>query len=197
MSTNPFINEPQHNELIIEQRIGFGKRFVAAIIDILASILFAIGLTPLLKWFNVGPTEKFVQTISSVRALYDALGISTDILASMETWLGAWVLASIIGNISYSLIEGLTGASPGKRAMRIYIANADGSRAGMLTLLNRWAVKNIGAITTFLALVPALSMVETIGTFLSFAVFVGLFFVFARNRQALHDLIAQTAVFQR
>lgn len=196
MSTNPFSND-QPSGLPVYDRVGFGPRFGAFLIDVLASIVFALILSVLLMQFNVGQTKEFVETIQSLRSMYDMFGISTDVLDVMQNWLGAWVLSTIIANISYSLIEGLTGASPGKRILHIYIARSDGSHASLSTLLNRWVVKNVGAITSFIALVPALSLINTIGTFLAFAVFVGLFFVFSQNRQTLHDLIAQTAVFRK
>lgn len=196
MSTNPFAN--QTNDLgpgSADLRVGFGLRLAAWAIDVLVTIFFALGLSFLLMNFHVGQTEELASTIEGLRSLYDSMGISTDFLDAMQSWLGAWVLATIIANISYSLIEGLTGASPGKRVLHIYIANANGSRPSLGTLLGRWAVKNVGSITTFIALVPALSVIESVGTILSLVVFGGCFFVLSQNKQALHDMVAQTAVY--
>ncbi len=199
MSTNPFPppppSWPQFNPFA--ERVGFGQRMVAYIIDALATILFSVLLTFVLMNTNVGSTPTAQEVTESVVDLYEMLGIPQDITDFAVKFLPAMMLASVIGAVAYSLIEGLTGASPGKRAMGIRIRNADGSQPTSGTLLARWSIKNISAILSFVALAPTIAFVGTLGSFLGFAVFVGCFFALSDKRQALHDMIAQTAVFRK
>ncbi|MCO6466609.1 MAG: RDD family protein [Bradyrhizobiaceae bacterium] len=198
MSTNPFYEGgTQPPELHYNLRVGFGPRLGAFIIDVLASILFALALIFPLKSFGVGNNEAITAMIDSIGTLYETMGISTDILVPLSEWMGAWMLATVIANISYSLIEGLTGASPGKRVLRLVIVRPDGTPAPLSSLLGRWAIKNINAITSFIALAPGLGFVDSIGGFLGFVVFIGFFFMLSEKRQALHDIIAHTVVHHR
>ena len=52
------------------------------------------------------------------------------------------VLSLPITGFLYTLIEGLTGASPAKMMFGIKIANEDGTKANRNTLINRWAFRN-------------------------------------------------------
>lgn len=197
MSTNPFSNQPDRLQNIsaTPERVGFGPRLAAFVIDALTSILLAVLVTAILHNYGVGQTPELEKVLSTVEDIYALLGIPTYVLDSAKDWIAAWMLGTVIASVAYSLIEGLSNASPGKRVMRLYIASADGARCNTGTLLARWAVKNIGSITTFLALAPSIGFIETVGSMLSFVVFIGCFFVLSEKRQALHDIIAQTAVY--
>ena len=100
-------------------------------------------------------------------------------------------------SIAYSLIEGLGGASPGKLTMGYKIANQDASEGDTKLYLRRWAIKNLGAILTFIAFVPSLGFMESIGSLANFVIFLGCFAVLGQARLALHDRIAQTAVYHK
>lgn len=194
-STNPF--EPSSVQSIQIRRVGFGPRVVAFIIDALISIVFTILLTIGLMQINITPTEVMQQTIDQVYQLYEMLGIADEVGDVVRQLFPALILASVIAPISYSLIEGLTGASPGKRILHLLIATPDGRAGSTLLFVRRWAVKNISAILNFIALIPTLGFVEYFGSFTGFIIFVGFFFALSESKLALHDRIAVTAVFNR
>ncbi len=197
MSTNPFSETPPpgYQASQARQRVGFGPRLGAWCIDLLASILFTVLLSMIFVSTKVSATPEIQELMDSILEIYRTLGVPDEVSVMVSTWLPAFVLARIVASVAYSLIEGLSGASPGKRVLRLRIARADGSEASTQTYLSRWAVKNIASILNFVALAPALSFVDFIGSLLGFVIFVGCFFTLGESRQALHDLIAQTAVF--
>ena len=103
----------------------------------------------------------------------------------------------MITGIAYTLIEGLTGASPGKRVMKITVARQDGVKGDTTLFLRRWAVKNLDKLLAFAALVPGLMFLDTVGDIIGLVIFVGCFFVLGIDRLALHDRIVQSAVFHQ
>jgi uncharacterized RDD family membrane protein YckC len=194
-STNPF--QPSSTQSIQFRRVGFGPRAIAFIIDVLISIVFAILLTIGLMQLNITPSEMMQKTIDDVYQLYEMFGIADQVGDLVSRILPALTLGSVIAPISYSLIEGLTGASPGKRFMRLLIATPDGRAGSTALFVRRWAVKNISAILNFIALIPTLSFVEYFGSFAGFIILIGFFFALSESKMALHDRIAVTAVFNR
>jgi uncharacterized RDD family membrane protein YckC len=81
----------------------------------------------------------------------------------------------------YSLIEGFFGASPGKMILGLKVANADGSHGDINLYMKRWALKNASAVLMMFNLVIS----------------VGYFIALSENKQALHDLIAKSAVYKK
>jgi uncharacterized RDD family membrane protein YckC len=110
--------------------------------------------------------------------------------------VGAIIPAFIIVSAAYSLIELIWGTSPGKLTLGLRIAQSNGQRATRIDLAKRWSVKFIGDILKFMSFIAAIPIIGTIGGFLSFVVFFGYFAALADARMALHDRIAQTAVFR-
>mgnify|MGYP000318122069 CR=1 FL=1 len=106
-----------------------------------------------------------------------------------------WILGYFIGAVLYTLIEGVTGASPGKRAQKIIIANEDGSEGDFTLFMSRWAIKNISNLMSLLIILTGAISIQWVGSLLGWVVFLGCFLVLASHRQALHDKIVKTAVF--
>ena len=195
-STNPFAPQPGQ-EQIEYLRIGFGQRLIAYIIDVLGLVIFTTMLVMLFMNFDLPPTESIKATMDSIRDIYALLGVPESMSEMVIGKLPALTIASVIGALSYSLIEGLSGASPGKMVMKFRIANQDGTAGSTSLFLRRWAIKNIGAILQFIAFVPSLMFMETIGSFAGFVIFFGCFAVLGESRLTLHDRIAQTAVYHQ
>lgn len=192
-STNPF---SQPSAPPIEYiRVGFGKRFVAYLIDglILTTVMVGLGLLFMgLDLQNLG----FVQEkVDQVLEIYKMLGVPRDLQSFVDSFLGAIITSGLVVGTLYPLIEGITGASPGKRILRIVIANPDGKVGSLPLFLKRAAIKNIGSILQLIAVLPALAFFETIGSIVGIVIFLGCFAALGASRLALHDLIAQTAVF--
>lgn len=192
-STNPF-GTPA-TPPIEYLRIGFGKRFVAFFIDGLISLTVMLGIGLLLRAMDVTVGGPIQEQIDEVLELYTIFGIDSSIQDMVQSLMGGLILASLVVSVLFPLIEGLTGASPGKRILRIVVAHQDG-RAGNVTLfLKRYGIKNLSALLQVVSLLPALGFFEGIGSLASIVIFLGCFATLSTARLALHDLIAQTAVF--
>ena len=97
--------------------------------------------------------------------------------------------------VLYGLIEGLSGASPGKMILAIKIGTENSMSAERNTLLTRYALKTSSSIIGLLALILSVEILNTIGTVVGLIVFIGCFFALGAAKQALHDKIAHTAVY--
>jgi uncharacterized RDD family membrane protein YckC len=172
-----------------EKRVGFGPRLGAALIDIVAVMILG---------------GVFGGMLGSL------LGLGTGALAGAATGeAGAAAAGGLIGgvigmmagmyimSVLYGLIEAFKGASPGKMILKLQIAMADGQRAPLSVYLTRWAVKNIGALLGTLGLLTGLGFLKTLGSLGGFVIFIGCFMVLGVSRQAIHDLAAKTAVFNK
>ena len=110
-------------------------------------------------------------------------------------FVGAMMGIGLVGTF-YGLIEAFTGASPGKMVLGIKIGLAEGTAAPVSTLLIRYAVKNSGTILQLLGSIGLAFLIPVAGL-ASLVIFVGCFFVLGQNKQALHDLVAKTAVYPK
>jgi uncharacterized RDD family membrane protein YckC len=135
------------------------------------------------------------ESLHSIVTLYRTLGLGQEVIDLVTRLLPAVVVGGAVGSLAYSLIEGLTGASPGKRITKLVIRRADGTPGSLQVYLSRWAVKYVYSIINFATMAPALAMVDFVGMLLGVVIFFGCFLVLGERRQALHDLIAQTAVY--
>ena len=194
-STNPFGAPP--GESVEYLRVGFGPRLLAYIIDVLLSGLFAVLLAMFFMQFNLGMSEVMAEQLAAIKEVYEILGVPDTMTDFVENFVPAMTLGAMIAGIMYALIEGLTGASPGKRIMKIVIAHQDATVGNTSLWLRRFVVKNISTILSLFTLVPSLAFIDTIGSILGFVIFFGFFMVLGQDRLALHDRIAQTAVYYR
>ena len=172
----------------MENRIGFGKRFLAVLIDgVLCGVLAVFGGGAIGGMLGVAATP--ATSSSAVTSEQMSSMISG---AMTGAFLGFLVIAVV-----YSLLEGFTGWTLGKLIVGIQIGNQDGTRASVGQLLMRWALKNSNGILTILALLTGVALLKTVGTLAGLAIFIGFFFIFASSKQGFHDMIAKTAVYPR
>lgn len=195
MSTNPFAGE--FAPRIEDKRVGFGPRLVAAIIDTLAGAVFTLVLAFVLMQFDIQPVGTMPEMLEGIEDLSLLFGGQSALMQNIKDMLPAAILAGIISAIAYSLIEGLSGASPGKRVMGITVAHADGKRGDTRLFVRRWVVKNSGRILEFLSLVPGLVFLDLFSDILGLVIFFGCFLAIGVDRMALHDRVAQSAVYHR
>ena len=178
------------------KRVGFGPRLGAMLLDALLLII----LIPIVTWAIVsGGASDFL-----IQKGIDALKVDGDALEMLEKSLGdLWVfylVAIAIGvtfSIIYHLIEGFFGASPGKMILGLQVANADGSRANINQYMKRWLLKNMSSVIGILNLIMLSPVLDLIGSIIGIVIFIGCFFVLGDNKQALHDILAGTAVFRK
>jgi uncharacterized RDD family membrane protein YckC len=167
----------------MENRIGFGKRLGALLIDAVLVCIVSLLVVSLL----VGPTIGGMLGAAASGAIFDALAL---------TMLVGAVHMMLVGAV-YFLVEGFTGWTLGKLILGIQVANADGTRAGVGTLLTRYALKNINFLLGVLAFFTGVALFRTLRGLLGLVIFVGCFFVLGSARQGFHDMIAKTAVYPR
>jgi len=173
----------------MNERIGFGLRLVASLID----------------WIVIGIVGSIVGSFvggmlgGSVGALAGAAVDETAAGGALGGIMGA-VGGAIIGISLVSLVwmiwEGLTGQALGKMLLKIRVKSADGSIAGVDRLLTRAAIKHISSILQLVAAATGIRLIGNLGSLAGFVIFVGCFFVLGQNRQALHDILAKTAVYK-
>jgi uncharacterized RDD family membrane protein YckC len=176
----------------MEQRIGFGKRLAALVLDcVIVWVLAFFGGT------TIGGLLGYAGgSAASSLGLTD----STGSLAALGGALGAifgFIVAAVVISAVYFLLEGFTGYTVGKLILGIRIANADATAAPLTRLLGRFAIKNSNSILAFLGLVAGTRALFSLGNVAGLIVFVGCFLALGVNKQALHDRIMGTAVYPR
>ena len=159
------------------ERTGFGRRLGAFAIDIVI-VTILTSVAGFVTGDTNGPESTDLHHLSDLTRLMAGVG---PVVATLQ--------------ILYSLIEGLTGASPGKMILRIQIRDASGAPAAIGTLILRMAVKHVKVVATFLVALTGSQMLTVVGLAGGVIVFFGCFLALGAARQALHDRMVQTAVF--
>lgn len=173
----------------MEKRVGFSLRLAAALLDAAVILVLAVGVGGTLGGLIGGVAGR----------AFGGAGAGSGAAAAAGALVGAFIgtLAASSGvTFFYSLIEAFTGASPGKMALRLKIGLANGRRAPLRVCVRRWAVKYSGALFGLLGAVPFLSPLAVFATAAGLVIFLGCFLALGDRRQALHDLVAGTAVFR-
>jgi uncharacterized RDD family membrane protein YckC len=177
----PTLQSANHNNMF-SNRIGFGPRFGAFLLDIVFMILLLVPIS--LLGIGAGLAAAFGLDAA-------AGGDEAEALAMIGLGAGsiAMILVAGIIGLVYTLIEAFTGASPGKRVMGLQVANADGTAGNMQLYLLRWALKNSGSILNL--------VLPVISSLASLVFFFGCFATLGEKRQALHDIIIKSAVYKK
>lgn len=181
-----------NDEKAAPERIGFGKRLGAYLLDIVISgIVGAVigmfaGASLAAIFFSSGAGEGMEEA--------EAMG------GGVAAMLGG-ALGSVAGMMLFFLIlmlmEAFTGQTLGKMILGIKNGNDDGTPAGVGKLITRAVAKYISTICTLLAGITGVAMIATAGNLLGLVIFIGCFFVLGANHQAFHDMLAKTAVYNK
>jgi uncharacterized RDD family membrane protein YckC len=164
-----------------DERIGFGRRLGAFVLDaIFGSILGfvvagAVGVG--------GPAPEVAEGADPAQAFLEALEGG-----------GGWM--AVIG-LLYAMIEGVTGASPGKMILGIHIRLADATPAGLGQLIPRTLIKSVSNVVSLISGAVAVVAITYVGMVASLIVLVGCFLALSESKQALHDRILNTAVYNK
>jgi uncharacterized RDD family membrane protein YckC len=172
---------------VMENRIGFGRRLGAYVIDFVIILGLAFILSNLLSeflWNFVNVSDEEYDQVSKI------YGNFTDTMLTIS------VSATLLGFL-YNLLEGFTGYTLGKLMLGIQIGNQDGTFAAQNKLMLRYAIKNIGTIIGLIAIAISIKLVGTVGNILGFVIVIGCFFTLGENKLALHDMVAKTAVYRK
>jgi len=176
----------------MEKRIGFGRRLGAFLLDVVIIYVLSLiigvlgGAAIFSSLIGMGAASGETEAGAAAGIMGGALG---GILAAAAAAAG---IAFIV-----FLVEGFTGYTPGKFILGIRVANADGSKAGIGSLLTRFVIKNIQTVMLILAGITGIAFLGTLGGILGLIVFIGFFFILGEQKQGFHDKIAKTAVYNK
>lgn len=178
----------------MEQRIGFGLRLGALLLDCI--------LVFVLSWLGAGTIGGMLGGTAASMAADAMAGADTTqvnmavVGGIVGAILGVFIAAAVIGTL-YFLIEGFTGFTLGKLILGIRIANADGTAASVPTLLGRYLLKNCNLVLSLVSIVTGVAALSTLGRIGGLIIFVGCFFTLGAAKQAFHDMIMKTAVYPK
>jgi hypothetical protein len=158
------------------ERKGFGPRVLAAVIDAVIILFFfcVVNLMTGMGTRTVGPNGALVVTTGAR--------------------VGAIVAALLA--LAYTSTEIFLAGSPGKLILKMKI----GSETGVVPapqdqLLRRWLIKSSGSLLNLLYAFTFIGLFWWVAFLAGMVIFVGCFFAMGANRQALHDVLAHTAVY--
>jgi uncharacterized RDD family membrane protein YckC len=171
--------------MLMEERIGFGKRLAAALIDFVVIVVAGLIVGAVLG----GVLGAGAGAAGGAEAEAVALGGVFGALAGAA--LGIQLLS-----LGWIVWEGLTGAALGKRLLKIRIKSEDGSPGKVGTLIARAAIKYVATLLGLVATLTGLAFIDKVGNLGGLLIFIGCFFVLGQKRQAFHDMIAKTAVYR-
>ena len=175
------------------ERIGFGRRLGAYVLDIVVSLGggFVIGM-----FAGAGLTALFFASEEMDEAMEGAEEVGGAFVAMMGGMLGT-VAGMMLIFLLIMILEAFTGQTVGKMMLGIKNGDEDGAQASTGKLITRAAVKYIATILALVAGITGVAMISTIGSILGFAVFIGFFFILGDKKQGFHDMIAKTAVYNK
>ncbi len=173
-------------------RTGFGKRFAAALIDFLIVIIIILLVYNATGFFESATIfgEQVQENATDVVAIEE---LTNNFMAdNMSNFYFSYILMLV-----FFSLEILIGATVGKLILGIQIADSNRRKASTTKLLTRYLIKNSAGVISIIWLLTNISLINTLSTIVSIALIVGFFFVLSQKRQAFHDMIADTAVFNR
>ncbi len=189
-------NDDTLNEYENENRVQFGKRFAAHLIDIVVNIFLGASIGGLL---GTSLSELFFPDSSEVYAgeEYQQLLGSIDNFAELVNTMTAAMAGIFIVTFLMFIMEGVLGQSLGKMILKITNANQDGTYADAKSLWIRASLKYVYIVLALISGIAGISVLGNLASLAGFVMFVGCFFVLGEKRQAFHDMISKTAVFSK
>lgn len=156
------------------KRVGFGPRLLALILDMV--IIFVL----------VG----IIGAITGTGREFEPQNFSFSDASKFMNPL------QVIIVLLYTSMEFLLGATPGKMILKMKIKGVSGKNAPLSILLIRWLIKQSGNILSFLFVLLHIQVLWALQSLAGLIIFIGCFFVLGKNKQALHDILAKTAVYK-
>ena len=191
--TNDTILDDNHYEQE-NNRVGFGRRLGAYLLDILFTILAGIMLGSFIGEALVSVFgQQDQEAIDNMSTVYRDLGLDIDIETLMNTITQTGVSASLIGILLF-VLEGISGQSIGKMLLNIHNTDVDGNPAGPAKLWLRAALKYGSNMASILGGLVGISLIALLGSLWGIVIFFGCFAVLGSGKQALHDIMAKTVV---
>jgi len=173
-------------------RVGFGTRLGAAVIDWIIVNIISMFIMYLTGFFDV-----IMKMVDDIAAHGNNLEFITEIAENFSIENLSFFILIYLINLVYYFLEVMIGASVGKMILHIQIAKADRTAGTFKELLNRYLIKHSDTIFNLLATLTFISILDVLSFLAAVVIFIGCFFVLGDQRQALHDMIAKTAVYYK
>ena len=176
------------------ERVGALPRLAAAILDYALSTF----LTMVVAWKGWGwqALVENLQGLEELMSLYEPVEealVQAGLMGGVMGLLGATALMSVV----YPMVEGLTGASPGKWILGLRVGRQDGTSGDVVLYLKRFAVKYIRPVMMALSAATGMSLLAWLSGPAGTVISAGTLLLLASHKQALHDKLAGTAVYRR
>jgi uncharacterized RDD family membrane protein YckC len=173
-------------------RAGFFIRFAAALIDLIAVVLMSLLIVERLRSWLPGPVAFLSRMMRGVLTPQKA----TQMSGAIEVLAQLFLSIALVGAL-YFLLEAVFGRSLGKLLLGLRVDTVDGHGSRLGARLLRYGAKVSGAFLVLGGTVAEAQAVARTGEVVAYLTVLGLLVAFSRRRQALHDLVAGTAVFRR
>jgi uncharacterized RDD family membrane protein YckC len=178
----------------MENRVGFGLRLGAYVLDFIILSVLALALRgPLVALFPEAFQQMLARQMSSPGMDEAKVAAARSFMEAMTRWSFSLTILAVV----YGLIEGLTGWSPGKLILGIRVVDQSGQPASVGNLLVRYLFKNSASLVVLVGVLAASGVIQGVGQAAALIVVIGCFLVLGKARQALHDRIAGTVVLRK
>lgn len=172
-------NYSQHFS-IWDYRVGFGRRFGAAILDFVF-----VGIIAGILYYVTGILDEIMNM---------GFGAFMDPELMMEFAKDS-VPISLLVSVIYFSTEILLSGSPGKHLLGIIIADSEMTYASYSKLSLRFILKHLDFIFLAIYVLTWNNLFNTLSSMVGWIIIIGFFFVFRASKEALYDSIAKTAVY--
>lgn len=176
------------------QRIGLFPRLAAWVVDQIAMSMCVFFMA--WKGWDLGQDmsqrlglDEFLAMYAPMEDALIAAGIAGGLIALLA-------VSAVVGGL-YPLIEGVTGASPGKWLLGLHVGRDDGGRGDVGLFLKRMLIKSIQSVLVLASGLTGVALLGLLAGPAGLVIQVGTLLMLAPHRQALHDKLAQTAVYRR
>lgn len=190
LESTPQEGTPEYDQYMRDQfgddyelgyRVGFGRRLGAALLDLIFTLfIYAFVMV------STGTFQKIIQFGNPLEHMAEISLLMVD----------TTTIATILYIIYYST-EALYGVSLGKLILRIKIANSNRTEANTSTLFKRYIIKHLSYFVSILGALTSVFWLDGISSTISVVIFLGFFLTLTQKRQALHDILANTAVYYK
>ena len=182
----------QNNMNMYDERVGFGRRLGAYMLDLLIALVFG-GFIASFVGEDLAQTFYGSQLAEVDNTLAMFASSDVDMEGFMLRTFGYSAGVSII-IIIFFILEGALGQSAGKMLLQIFNTNTDGTQADAGKLWLRAFLKYGSTLLSLVGGIVGLTFIGSIGSLWGFVIFVGFFFAFGDKKQTIHDMLAKTVV---
>ena len=176
------------------RRVGAGPRLAAALLDyVMSTIAVMVAAWNGWGWSAVMDQLPGSEELTELYAPMEEALVQAGLVHGVSGLLAATALMGL----AYPLIEGVTGASPGKWALGLQVGHPDGRRGHVSLYLTRFAVKFIRPVLGALAALTGVGVLGWMAGPAGLVISLGTLLLLAPHKQALHDKLAVTAVYRR